>query len=79
MEGETVVYDGRIVPKEGFRVFIYDIDGNEKLVNTWDEYEEHISDGTWYTYKDRRTQNKSNNDEVVEIQENGKHKKRGRD
>lgn len=51
MKGETVFYDGRIVPTEGFRTFIYDIDGNQKLVNSWTEYLHHISMGIWFPKK----------------------------
>ena len=51
MQKETVVYDGRIVPKEGFRVFIYSFDNQTKLVESWDEYQEHISSGIWYAKK----------------------------
>lgn len=78
MEGETVVYQGRIVPKSGFRVFIYDIDGNEKLVNTWDEYQDNISTGIWYAHKDCRKNLIHKNDDIIEI-ESGKNKKRGRE
>lgn len=52
MEGETVMYDGRVVPKQGFRVFIYGFDNQTKLVESWEEYQEHISSGTWFAYKD---------------------------
>lgn len=46
MLGQCVVYEGRNVPKDGFRAFIYSING-KKLVNSWDEYLEHMSSGIW--------------------------------
>jgi hypothetical protein len=52
MEGETVLYDGRIVPKQGFRVFIYGFDGQTKLVESWEEYQENISSGVWFSHAD---------------------------
>jgi hypothetical protein len=51
MTGEHVIYDGRLVPKEGFRVFIYGHDGKQKLVESWAEYEKHIQTGIWFSTK----------------------------
>jgi hypothetical protein len=53
MTGEHVQYDGRIVPKDGFRVFIYGVDGAQKLVNSWDEYIKEIGTGVWFSKKDQ--------------------------
>lgn len=47
-----VMYDGRLVPKAHFRVFIYNSKGEEKLVNSWDEYEKEISSGLWFAKKE---------------------------
>ena len=52
MEGEFVKYCGRMVPKEGFRAFIYNREGHEKLVNTWQQYEDYMAVGTWYASKE---------------------------
>lgn len=52
MKGEIVQYDGRAVPKEGFRVFIYGFDNQTKLVESWEEYQKCISSGLWFCYKD---------------------------
>lgn len=51
-----VSYDGRLVPQNNFRVFIYGI-GEDKsiishLVNSWSEYQEHIASGVWYSKKE---------------------------
>lgn len=48
---EMVLYDGRKVLREGFRVFIYDTNNEPKLVNSWDEYVEHMASGVWYSHK----------------------------
>lgn len=46
---DSVFYNGMDVPKEAFRVFIYGIDGAKKLVNSWIEYEAHLSTGLWFS------------------------------
>jgi len=45
---ETVVYNGRHINREFFRVFIYSLDGQKKLVNSYDEFERDISSGIWF-------------------------------
>jgi hypothetical protein len=52
MRGEYVVYLGRTVPKEGFRVFVYGYDGAQKLSTSWDEYQEDIGAGVWFSTKE---------------------------
>lgn len=47
MDEECVSYDGRKVPRWGFRAFIYGSNGQTRLVNSWEEYEEHIKSGIW--------------------------------
>jgi hypothetical protein len=49
---ECVLFDGRMVPIEGFRAFIYTPDGQSKVANSWDEYQEHISSGVWFGSKE---------------------------
>lgn len=53
MKGETVLYNDRVVPKEGFRAFIYGFDGKTKLVNSWQEFENEVSSGLWFSSKDK--------------------------
>jgi len=50
---EMVSYQGRMVPKEGFRAYIYGTTGEAKLVNSYLEYEEHIQTGAWFTSTER--------------------------
>jgi hypothetical protein len=49
----TVMYDGRVVPVEGFRVFVYGPDDTQKLANSWKEYQELIASGLWFSHKDK--------------------------
>lgn len=48
MEGTSATYLGRMVPKENFRAFIYAPNGDQKLVESWDEFEEHMQTGLWF-------------------------------
>jgi hypothetical protein len=43
-----VHYLGRQVPKDGFRVFVYGKDGQQKLVNSYQEYEAQLATGNWF-------------------------------
>jgi len=51
MDGVPAIYLGRIVSKENFRAFIYSPNQQEKLVNSWDEYEREIATGLWFADK----------------------------
>jgi len=52
MEGIPANYLGRIVSKLNFRAFIYAQDGSQKLVNSWDEFEQHMETGLWFACKE---------------------------
>jgi len=52
MEGIPALYLGKIVSKQNFRAFIYGPNESKKLVNSWDEYEAHMSSGLWFATKD---------------------------
>ena len=53
MKGVPALYQGRLVSKENFRTFIYAADCSQKLVESWDEYEQHMETGVWFaTRKD---------------------------
>jgi len=47
MEG-IPLYLGRVINPDYFRVFIYDAEGVQKLVNSWNEYQEHMQTGLWF-------------------------------
>lgn len=74
---EMVLYNGMKVPRESFRAFIYDINNEPKLVNSWDEYVEHMASGIWYTNK--KTDNIPNSSELEKGLKPESGKKKGRD
>ena len=75
MIGISVFYDGRQVPRENFRTFIYDSENKKKLVNSWDEYLEEIQSGIWFSSERNLVSEES--DEKTEIPHKQKRKKRG--
>ena len=48
---DTVIYKGKHVPREHFRVFVYNKDNEKKLANSYDEYLELTSTGMWFDEK----------------------------
>jgi hypothetical protein len=44
-------YLGRWVDKSTFRAFVYDREGNEKLADSYEEFESLTSSGIWYAQK----------------------------
>lgn len=52
MEGVPAVYLGRLVSKENFRAFVYAIDGGQRLVESWEEFEQHMETGLWFSTKE---------------------------
>lgn len=51
-EIENVMYLNRAVPKEGFRVFIYHIDGSERLIESYDDFLALTSSEDWHATKE---------------------------
>lgn len=49
MKDECVMYQGRTVPMKGFRAFIYGANGITKLINSWEEFEQHMALGIWFS------------------------------
>lgn len=45
---KQVMYLGRWVDKDLFRAFVYNIDGDKKLANSYYEFESLISSGIWF-------------------------------
>ncbi len=45
---DLVKYDGRMVPKEHFRAFVYGVNNARKIVNSWDEFEAAIQGDYWF-------------------------------
>lgn len=48
---EQFLYLNRWVDKEGFRAFVYDIQGNQQLANSHKEFESLTSSGLWFATK----------------------------
>lgn len=46
-----VPYMGRWVPKDHFRVWVYN-EKEERLANSWDEFQKLIGSGLWYESKE---------------------------
>lgn len=72
MEEGYVTYQNREVPEEGFRVFIYAKDGNKKLVNSWDEFKNHVFSGEWYVTQEEAiyfNEQQFNDNEITESKE----------
>lgn len=37
-----------MIPKKGFRAYVYGFDNKTKLVNNWEEFQESIKSGIWF-------------------------------
>ena len=48
MEDKQVLYQGRWVDKDFFRVFVYNLSG-KKLANSYSEYTDLIQSGLWFS------------------------------
>ena len=51
-------YLNRWVDKNNFRAFVYDKDGNEKLANSYDEFERLTHSGIWFSSKEMNLSSK---------------------
>jgi hypothetical protein len=52
MQGTQVLYLGRSIAKEGFRAFVYGVNDQKKLVNSWHEFEASMASGVWFASKE---------------------------
>lgn len=66
MQGMQVIYKGRSIAKEGFRAFIYGLEGQKKLVNSWHEFESAMSSGIWFAAKHEAIQQNSSEEQKSE-------------
>jgi len=46
------MYEGRLVPVENFRAFVYNAQDEQKLVNSWAEYLIETGSGIWFSSKE---------------------------
>lgn len=63
---KQVLYNGRWVDKEHFAVFVFNSTG-QKLVKTYDEYQDLITSGVWFSSKEDLVQH---NEEAAKIADN---------
>lgn len=52
MEGTPAIYLGRIVDKKNFRAFIYGPNGEQRLAESWEEFEANMQSGVWFATKE---------------------------
>lgn len=45
---DSVIYNGKSILKDHFRVFVYGENDSKKLCNNYDEYEMSIKSGQWF-------------------------------
>jgi len=48
MKGVPATYLGRIISKDNFRAFIYNPNGQIRLVRSWEEFEANMQSGVWF-------------------------------
>ncbi len=65
-----VFYLNRWVPKEHFRVFVYN-EKSERLTNSYDEYEKLIASGLWFPEKHLVPKKVKKSVKVVQGEQNG--------
>lgn len=58
-------YLGRWVNKEHFRAFVYDEKGEQKLANSYKEFESLTSSGIWFESKPEASQKRKQKDGIV--------------
>ena len=76
MEGTPAIYLGRIVEKKNFRAFIYGPNGEQRLAESWEEFEANMQSGVWFaTLEDAKASKGIVEDsETVEVDEKPKSK-----
>ncbi len=63
-----VTYLGRTICCDDFRTWIYGKNDTKKLVNSWNEYQDHINSGDWYaSIEDLEKESTSEPVEVVVV------------
>ena len=49
MDESEAMYMGRVIPKEGFRAFVYGKENRRRIVESWDEFMCHVETGEWFS------------------------------
>lgn len=63
MEGTPAMYLGRIVDKKNFRAFIYSPNGQQRLAESWEEFEANMQSGLWFATRENAESSKALGDE----------------
>lgn len=61
---DLVMYLDRKVPRKNFRAYVYSRDGQEKIAESYEEYELCISGDKWFSTKEE-TQEESEKDKKI--------------
>lgn len=59
-------YLGRWVDKSHFRAFVYDKSGNQKLANSYDEFESLTHSGIWFASKPEVSNGRKRKDGIIQ-------------
>lgn len=62
---EQFLYLGRWVDKKGFRAFVYNKQGEQKLADSYQEFENLIASGLWFDVRQEVSPKRKNNDAAV--------------
>ncbi len=52
MKGTPAIYLGRIIDKNHFRTYVYAPNGEQRLVESWGEFESAMESGIWFATLD---------------------------
>lgn len=58
-------YLGRWISKENFRAFVYDDKGNQKLANSYKEFESLTASGLWFSSKPDASRKRQKRDDII--------------
>ena len=67
LQEPMVNYQGRMVPKNNFRVFIYEVNGKKRVVNSFEEYEAYLNTGKWFSMQSEAIDVKKLQDEKEKL------------
>lgn len=58
MKEAPAIYLGQVIDKKNFRTFIYASNNQKKLVESWEEFQKHVSSGLWFARNEDAIKNK---------------------
>ena len=72
MQGESVLYCGRRVSTEGFRVFVYGEKGERVVANSWIDFQDKIGSGIWFSTEEEAKRASVKRDAQLNRKQGGK-------